>query len=441
MAKKLIRAGVIAGIAGAGYLLGRHPVDFPVYYRSAENLLHGTGPLYGPASGLGWPMYYRYPPVFLFIFLPWIVLPMRWAASLWAVLKIAALLGLIRQLRQRAGLERLPLYEGRKKVSAWLGQNWRAVLLPVLLAGTYILVEFRYGNVQFFIFFLTAMALLAADKRPWAAGAAMGTAIAMKVWPLFFLPYWIVRRKKRAALAGLLAALLLSLLPAGYFGWRGNLQALQQWAGQEWQTAAKGETLWYPSQSLRGVMDRYLAVPVQSQPVRGIAPQRHIGYPVLGCGCVSDGMVHALWTGLEGLGYCALLWGAWKMRNMAAESGAESQLLCDGMAFCGLALLSPFIHIEDLCVLLWPAMAAGVWLQSRDLHAGARAWIARICLWSAAIMAGLIPLIPGSPAQRWLQAAGADFWVVMVLSLGLILAAVQAFAAARQKPATAAMPR
>ncbi len=438
MAKMLIRGGMMAGIAGAGYLLGRHPVDFPVYYRSAENLLHGTGPLYGPKSGLGWPMYYRYPPVFLFIFLPMILLPLRWAASLWAVGKIAALLGLLRWLRQHAGLEQLPLYEGWEKIAAWLGRNWRAWMLTLLLAGTYLLVEFRYGNVEFFIFFLTALALLTADKRPWAAGAAMGSAIAIKVWPLFFIPYWLVQKKNRAAAAGLLAALLFTLLPAGYFGWQGNEHALWQWAGQEWQTAAKGGTLWYPSQSLRGVMDRYLAVR-KPRPVQDAAA--HKGYAELGCGCVSDQAMHALWIGLEGLGYGALLWGAWKMRDSNRELSEESRLCMDGIAICGLALLSPFIHIEDLCVLLWPAIAAGVWLQRRSRQAGDCVRSARICLWSAAITAGVIPLIPGSAAQRWLQAAGADCGVVMLLALGLTLAVVQGSAAARQKPATAAMPR
>lgn len=439
MTNKIIRAGVIAGIAGAGYLLGRHPVDFPVYYRSAENLLHGSGPLYGPKSGLGWPMYYRYPPVFLFLFLPWILLPMRWAASLWAAMKIAAGLGLIGQLRQRAGLERLPLGDGRKIIVAWLRRNWRTWLMPVLLASTYVLVEFRYGNVEFFIFFLTAMALLAAEKRPWAAGAALGAAIAIKIWPLFFLPYWMVQKKSRAAMAAMTAAILLTLLPAGYFGWRGNLQVLRQWAGQEWQTAAKGETLWYPSQSLRGVMDRYLAAQ-KSRPAMSAAAD-HNEYPELGCGCVSDQTMRFLWFGLEGLGYCTLLWGAWKIRDMEREPAGEHRLLLDGIAFCGLALLSPFIHIEDLCVLLWPAIAAGMWLQSANPHHEPRARITRIGLWSAAIAAGAIPLIPGSAAQRWLQAAGADFGVVMLLTIGLSLAAHQAFAAARQKPATAAMPR
>ncbi|MGH9526285.1 MAG: hypothetical protein ACRD2F_06395, partial [Terriglobales bacterium] len=108
-------------------------------------------------------------------------------------------------------------------------------------------------------------------------------------------------------------------------------------------------------------------------------------------------------------GYALLLIFAWRAR---APSWAV-----DGVAFCALALLIPFAHIEDLVVVLWPAMVAGWYLARRHRKDNGAASL----LWAAVIWAAVIPLVPGHTAQRWLQVAGADFLVVALLAAGLIV--------------------
>ena len=72
-------AGII--MAGLVYYAARHPMDFRVYYYGTQGVFAGTRPVYGPTSGLGWPMHYRYPPLFLLVFAPFAMLPLAWGAD------------------------------------------------------------------------------------------------------------------------------------------------------------------------------------------------------------------------------------------------------------------------------------------------------------------------------------------------------------------------
>ena len=67
--KQSISAGAFVLVALIfGYHVFNHPMDFRVYHYGARGVFDGTRPVYGPTSGLGWPMHYRYPPLFLLLF-------------------------------------------------------------------------------------------------------------------------------------------------------------------------------------------------------------------------------------------------------------------------------------------------------------------------------------------------------------------------------------
>src|SRR5579864_2256397 len=86
------------------YVRATRSSDFVVYYRASRVLVEGHGHLYGPLSGIGWPQYFRYTPLFLLVFLPFSLLPYKAAVAVWAVLKCAALYLVIRALGRRLGL-------------------------------------------------------------------------------------------------------------------------------------------------------------------------------------------------------------------------------------------------------------------------------------------------------------------------------------------------
>ncbi len=75
------------------YVRATRSSDFIVYYRASRVLVEGHGHLYGPLSGIGWPQYFRYTPLFLLVFLPFALLPYKAAVAVWlcCLLKCAAI--------------------------------------------------------------------------------------------------------------------------------------------------------------------------------------------------------------------------------------------------------------------------------------------------------------------------------------------------------------
>ena len=377
----LVLAFIALSLASAWYVYSR-PMDFRVYYFGSEGFFHDKRPVYGNYSGMGWPMHYRYPPLFLFMAVPFTWLPLPWAASLWVVLKCAALFLLVGALWKRHG--------PATSKAAWL--------IPLLLAGPYVIEEFRYGNAQFFIFALTGAALLALSAAPLLASLALALAISIKVWPLFFIPYLAVRREWKVVGATLAITVVLLLLPSLYFGVGGNAYLMREWARQEFFTQTGESELSFPSQSLRGVLMRYLTFLDYST----MADTRYV---TVHLATISPATVRMLWLALAGLCYVGFLILSAKRRRGGVFG------LTEALAFTGIILLEPFSQKYTLVILLWPAMVAG-------RLAGGRA---RGLLYAAAGISIVQPLISGSAAQRLLQVLGFDFLITALLAAFLVL--------------------
>ena len=369
-------------VAGLAWYVSLHPMDFRVYYYGAQGVFDGSRPVYGTKSGMGWPMHYRYPPLFLFLAWPFTLLPLPGAAALWLILKCAALALLALALWKRMG--------PATTRAAWL--------VPVLLAGPYVAEDLRYGNAQSFIFALTGASFLFLSASPILAAAALALAISIKVWPLFFVPFLAARREWKVVAWTLAFTGMLLLLPALYFGFNANLDLLAQWTRQEFSTQTGQAEIWFPSQSIRGVLMRYLTVVDYS-----LVPDSN--YPLVHFAELSPGGVRLLWAGLAGLGYAALLVIAARYRKTVFG-------LIEGLAFAALILLEPFSQKYALVVLLWPAIVAGRLAKGR----------ARGLLYAAIAVAIVQPLINGSAAQRLLQVLGLDFLATGLLAAFLIAA-------------------
>lgn len=367
--------------AGFAWYVAGHPMDFRVYYYGADGVFNGTRPVYGDKSGLGWPMHYRYPPLFLFIAWPFTKVSLPAAAAAWVLLKCAALAGLVVALWKRLGPARTS--------AAWL--------VPLLFAGPYVIEDLRYGNAQSFVFVLTAAALLITSSLPLIAAAVLSIAITIKVWPLFFVPFLAVRREWKTVAWTLVFTLLLLLLPAFYFGFNGNLDLLSQWTHQEFTTQTGQAEIWFPSQSLRGVLMRYLTVIDYSQ-----VPDSN--YPLVHVVSINAASVRLLWLLLAAASYAGLL--ALSARYKRVAFG-----VMEGLAFTALILLQPFSQKYALVVLLWPAMVAGRLVEKSRVGG---------LLYAAITLTLVQPLIYGSAAQRLLQVLGLDFLATALLAAFLI---------------------
>jgi hypothetical protein len=385
--KRIGFAAAVILTLGLVYYAARHPMDFRVYYYGARGVFEGTRPVYGPASGLGWPMHYRYPPLFLLVFAPFTLLPLAWGAALWVVLKIIALGVLLR------GIHSPPRGEGELSLS---------VLFPFLFITPYLIEEFRYGNAQFFVFALCAAALLVIPTRPVLSAACLAFAISIKVWPLFFVPYLAVRGKWTVVGYTLAFVAVLAMLPGFYFGFGGNFNLLAQWFSQEMHTQLSESEIWFPNQSLRGVMMRYLTVIDYSQ-----VPDSN--YPQVNIVALDPSVVRMIWLGLAVAAYIGFLLLAARRRN-------TSGWLDHGLAFCLIAILEPFTQKYALAMLLWPAIVAGALVAKPRF---------RMLLYGAAVLVLIQPLTPGASAQRFLQVIGLDFAAAILLSGALAAACLK----------------
>lgn len=382
-AKKILLTATIFAVVVLSYHAYRQPMDFRVYHYGARGVFDGTRPVYGLTSGLGWPMHYRYPPLFLLLFAPFAVLPLGLAAVVWVLLKVAVLVWL-----------------GREIWLAYAPHHFKNAffLPPLFLIAPYIIEDFRYGNAQFFIVAMAAAALLFARQRPILAGGSLALAISIKVWPLFFVPYLAVRRDWKMVAYTLIFVLALGLLPSLYFGLTGNLQLLGQWFKQEFHTQMSENEIWFPNQSLRGVLMRYLTTVDYSQ-----VPDAN--YPQINIANVSSTTVRLIWIVIAGILYAGFL-------VMQIRRRVDNRFLDIGLAFCLVALLEPFTQKYALALLLWPALAA-VGLMARRRT--------RILIYGATTLALIQPLAPGASTQRLLQVLGLDFAVASLLAVAIFI--------------------
>jgi hypothetical protein len=333
-------------------------------------------------------MHYRYPPLFLILFAPLARLPLALGSAIWLLLKCGVLALLVSAIWRRLG--------SAHSHSAWI--------IPLLLAGPYVIEDFRYGNAQFFVVALTAAALLDAESKPKRAATALALAISTKVWPLFIVPYLVVRRKAVAAAWSLLFTGCLTLLPSVFIGFNRNAALLHEWAQQEASIQLGDSEIWFPNQSLRGVMMRYFTYVDYTR-----VPDHN--YPLVNFANFNPYVVAVVWRLAVAITYIAFL-------AICRRSGDDQDWKYDALAFCLLPLLEPFTPKYALVVLLWPAIALGRLVGATRFHRWGYA--------PALLVLGQ-PLMPGSVSQRLIQVLGMDFLatVLLLIILGLAL---------RQKP-------
>ena len=359
-------------------------VDLHVYHAAARSFFLQSGPMYGPNQEYGWPMIYRYPPLFLCLFRPFAPLALSVVAGIWAALKVMLLGPLVCAWYRRYSPSR---YGPALWISALL-------LLP------YLLYELQVGNVQLFLVEIVCLALLLADEYPFVASLLLGLATAIKVWPSFVLPFLAARGRWRIGVQSLAATAVFTVAPGFWLGWPRLFHLLKQWFLQEQRINALLGDRWYPSQSLRGVMLRYLTRIDYS----GLPDQnyRHVNLVSL-----PSWEVRQFWLTLAIiLGLLALGWA-----YRCASDGAAYSIF-----FCSLLIIEPNVQRLAFVALLWPALYAGIVMTDQKAPRFAR-WV----LLGAAALAVLEPMVPGAASQRLAQVLGIDFFGVLVpLTIALL---------------------
>jgi hypothetical protein len=195
--------------------------------------------------------YFPNPPILPLMLYPLMVLPPVVGAMIWFALKVGmvtwATITLVKMAQGKSGYRLDGLGIG----------------LLLLLALRPILSDLQHGNINIYILFLVVVALLlwqrGLDLR---AGLVLALAIATKVTPALFVPYFLYKRSWRTV-AGCLLGLVLFLLviPSAVLGPQFNWQCLMKWRQNIISPFVEGDMIKSTqevNQSIPGVLTRLL---------------------------------------------------------------------------------------------------------------------------------------------------------------------------------------
>jgi alpha-1,2-mannosyltransferase len=199
----ILAASAFAVALALSIVQGRHQhlgQDFHVFWQAGRNFATGH-PLYHDSLPGARPL--KYPPFAAFVFQPLALFPLQTAAALFSLLNlalwvVAALL--TREILERTLPGRLP---GRLPL-----------LLGVVFTAQFFLDNFHHVQMNEVVFVLVLLGIRAYlhGRDRWAA-ASIVVATAIKLTPVFFVAWLLVRGRRRAALAVPLVALACVLVP------------------------------------------------------------------------------------------------------------------------------------------------------------------------------------------------------------------------------------
>lgn len=195
--------------------------------------------------------YFPNPPILPLMLFPLLALPPVIGALIWYVLKVGMVVWSTWTLAKMArGPNGPPL-------PAWgLGIILAMSLRPILS-------DLQHGNINLLILFLVVAALqLWRERRDGLAGLALALAIATKVTPALFVPYFLYKRSWRAVASCLLGLVLfLLVIPSAVLGPRFNWECLMEWRHNIISPFVEGDEIKSTqevNQSMVGVLTRLL---------------------------------------------------------------------------------------------------------------------------------------------------------------------------------------
>jgi hypothetical protein len=196
-----------------------HMIDFEVNYKAGKRL-GGAESLYQVEDGH---FMFKYLPSSALLYLPLSFLPLNAAKAFWYFIVAFCLCSLV-----YVSAKILPLEE-RKSVYL--------LIFPPLILARYFLRELHLGQINalvtmillFMIWFLIYEKNTMPSKKDVYAGLLWGLAIALKPYALIFLPYFLLKKKWKSLLSGAGFLFLALLIPAAFYGFRGNIIILKEW--------------------------------------------------------------------------------------------------------------------------------------------------------------------------------------------------------------------
>lgn len=212
---------LLAGLAAKAILahVSTDTWDFDYFYRAAQAMWRGQD-IYAASDG-----HYIYPPFLAFIFQPFVLFSERTAALIWTVISaliiFAAALIASKEIAAR-------WIHGDTDVDPSLA--WAIAAIACFLIADKIEATFLLGQTDCLMLLGFACALRWMDCKPLLAGTAIGATASIKYLSLIFVPYLLIKKNFRTAIASLLAFIFFMALPVLEVG----LNRSAEYATAEW---------------------------------------------------------------------------------------------------------------------------------------------------------------------------------------------------------------
>ena len=382
MTRAVYRRGVVlAGIAVAAVLASAFvakDVDFRVYWLGVTGFFNGTKPAYGPQSGLGFPMEYRYPPVTYVLLWPLQLVPLRVGGFFW----------MLAEWVNAAGTVWLALRVRR------LQFDTNAIIAVLAYLCAYLFLAVRYGNVQPFVIAWIFAALIIAETRPVFSGILLGLAATFKIWPVLFLPWLFPRERRRAAVWFCISLSLLWVLPVVVFGMHGYWALLRDWYAAVGRVGTTySEFYYFPGQSIRGLLLRWLTP---------VAPPLSY-FPRINIVSLDPRTAVHLWIIAAAILYSGIV--LWMLR-----SDRRTLWAWDGMAFVVYSMIEPYAVKSGLISLAPAVITAGCLFALRKKEVTIPVRFANVLFLAACAISFLQASLQYKAWQRYLLSFGMDFW-------------------------------
>ncbi|MBL0927915.1 MAG: DUF2029 domain-containing protein [Phycisphaerales bacterium] len=218
----LLTAGIVGVCAWFGLRVWsaatpeKLPADFGIFHRAAQAVVNGENIYEVRRPGFG--AAYIYPPLLAVLLTPLAGLRDTAAYLVWGGVN-GLLLALLLWLSFDTLAPRLRL---RKDPTLLLA----AALLALLANADQIRWEFELGQTDILVCLGFVLGLRWMDRRPVAAGLALGFAFCIKYVSIIALPYFIIRGRFAAAAATAIGCAAWLAAPAMVLGWQTNLSYL-----------------------------------------------------------------------------------------------------------------------------------------------------------------------------------------------------------------------
>ncbi|HKV73338.1 MAG TPA: glycosyltransferase family 87 protein [Gemmatimonadales bacterium] len=371
--------------------------DFAGYLMVGNAVLDGKHIYHDTPPGIN-----TWPPFFALVCVPLALIgrvSTYLATSSWLVLSYAVLLLVLDLLARILYGQPMTL----RRTGPGIPIASAGLFVPLLLTSTYLFNNFEHTQISVVLLGLTVGGLYLIDRgRTWAGSAALGLAIAMKLMPVVFLPYFALRRQWRAFFQCGLITGALSLSPILVFGWTRYWDYVASWRkvlGWGWGVGAY-------NQSLYALWDRFIG-----HHVYPFAPGDNYNLNRSGDPAVQA----AFLVSLAILGLLTL----WRLLKPPFDRPRTA--ITEWSAVLILSTMwGPVLWKLYLVVLLVPAaLLFAVW-RSPGLDAASR----RTCAWflfgSAVLQLGTAHDIAGRWLSPQLELGGVATWSALVMLAGVL---------------------